>query len=141
VKSGSTSNYGRATTLRVDGDPVTTAYLKFSVPDPGGTILRARLRVWVSAGSSSGFEVHKVSDTTWSETAMTWSNAPSIDPSVVASTGRTTTGTWVTIEVTQVVTGSGTYCLALVSNGTSSSTYGSRESGSTAPQLLLDVAS
>jgi hypothetical protein len=138
--SNPTSNYGRATTLRVDGDPVTNGYLKFTVTGLNGSVARARLKLFATAGSSNGFIVRRVADSSWSETAVNWSNAPAIDggPAVAAS-GRTTTGRWVTIDITPAVTGNGTFTVALTPAGTSSS-YGSRES-TTPPQLLVDVTS
>jgi hypothetical protein len=98
--------------------------------------------MYVTAGSSGGFAVRRVADSSWSETALNWSNAPAIEGGPpVATTGRTTTGTWVTLDITPAVTGNGTFTIALTSPGTSSSSYGSRESTTTAPQLLVDVAS
>ena len=72
---------------------------------------------------------------------MNWNNAPEIDSVVLSSTGQTTTGTWVTVDITPLVTGNGTVTVALTSGGNSSSSYGSRESGGTAPRLLLDASS
>jgi fibronectin type 3 domain-containing protein len=141
VKASSpTSKYGTAAVLRVDADPVTNAYLRFTVSGQTGVVLRARLKIWVAAGSSTGFVVHRVADSSWSETLMNWNNAPTIDNASIAATGPTTTGTWVTVDITPLVSGNGTFTVGLTSNGASSSSYGSRESG-TAPQLLLDVTS
>ena len=141
VKASSpTSRYGTATLLRVDADPVTNAYLKFTVAGPTGTVLRARLKIWVAAGSSSGFVVRPVADSTWSETLTSWNNAPPIGSTSIAATGRTTSGTWITLDITPLVVGNGTLTVGLTSDGASSSSYGSRESG-TAPLLLVDVTS
>ncbi|MEV0809078.1 DNRLRE domain-containing protein [Micromonospora sp. NPDC050200] len=139
-ESSPTSRYGTATVLRVDGDPVTNAYLKFTVSGQTDVVLRARLRIWVAAGSSTGFVVRPVADSSWSETSTDWSNAPSIGSASIAATGRTTSGTWVTLDITPLVSGNGTFTVGLTSAGASSSSYGSRES-STAPLLLLDVTS
>jgi fibronectin type 3 domain-containing protein len=141
VKASSpTSRYGSTPVVRVDADPVTNAYLKFTVSGQSGTVLRARLRVWVAAGSSSGFVVRPVADSSWSESLMSWDNAPLIDETSIAASGRTTSGTWVTLDITPLVSGNGTFTVGLTSSGASSSSYGSRESGSP-PQLLVDVAS
>jgi hypothetical protein len=59
---------------------------------------------------------------------------------VVSSSGATTIGTWVTVDITPLVTGNGTVTVALTSGGLSAASYGSRES-SMAPQLLLDATS
>ncbi|MFG2057490.1 DNRLRE domain-containing protein [Micromonospora sp. NPDC048930] len=141
VKASSpTSNYGSTPVVRVDGDPVTNAYLKFTVSGQTGSVLRARLRIWVAAGSSSGFVVRPVADSTWSETSTNWNNAPAIGSTSVAASGRTTSGTWVILDITPLVSGNGTVTVGLTSSGASSSSYGSRESD-TPPQLLLDTTS
>ncbi|MEU1837664.1 CBM96 family carbohydrate-binding protein [Micromonospora chersina] len=141
VKASSpTSNYGSTPVVRVDGDPATNAYLKFTVSGPSGAVLRARLRIWVAAASSSGFVVRPVADSSWSEGAVNWNNAPAIGSGSVAASGRTTSGTWVTVDVTPLVDGNGTVTVGLTSSGASSSSYGSRESA-TPPQLLVDVTS
>ncbi|GAA4574613.1 hypothetical protein GCM10023176_41990 [Micromonospora coerulea] len=139
-ESSPTSRYGSTTVLRVDGDPVTNAYLKFTMSAQTGLVLRARLKIWVAAGSSTGFVVRPVADSTWSEALTNWNNAPLIDNTSIAATGRTTSGTWVTLDVTPLISGNGTFTVGLTSIGASSSSYGSRES-STAPLLLLDVTS
>ncbi|MFG3691637.1 DNRLRE domain-containing protein [Micromonospora sp. NPDC047740] len=141
VKASSpTSRYGSTSVVRVDGDPVTNAYLKFTVSGQTGAVLRARLKVWVAAGSSSGFVVRPVADSTWSESLTNWDNAPTIGDTSIAASGRTTSATWVTLDVTPLVSGTGTFTVGMTSSGASSSSYGSRES-STPPQLLLDMTS
>ncbi|MCW3813903.1 DNRLRE domain-containing protein [Micromonospora sp. DR5-3] len=141
VKASSpTSRYGSTPVVRVDGDPVTNAYLKFTVSGLTGEVRRARLKVWVAAGSSSGFAVRPVADSSWSETLTNWDNAPLIDSTSIAASGRTTTGTWITLDITSLISGNGTITVGLTSSGASSSSYGSRESD-TPPQVLVDVTS
>lgn len=131
------SNYGRAVTVRVDTSP-TNAYLKFTVTGVTGPVFRARLRIYTTAGTTPGIVARGVTDTSWSETAMTWNTAPAIDGGDPAgASGKTVTDTWATVDVTPLITGNGTYSVALTAGGTSSS-YASRESA-TVPQLLLDV--
>ena len=142
VKASSpTSRYGTATLLRVDADPVTNAYLKFTVSGQAGMVLRARLKIWVAAGSSSGFVVRPVADSTWSETLTSWNNAPPIGSTSIAATGRTTSRTWVTPSTSRPWSSAMARSPSVsTSDGASSSSYGSRESG-TAPLLLVDVTS
>jgi len=137
--ASATSNYGRATTVRVDATP-TIAYLKFTVSGLTGPVTRARLRVWTTAGTTPGILARGVTDTSWAEYGMTWNNAPAVaGGNPAGATGRTVTDTWAAVDVTPLITGNGTYTIALTHNGTSSS-YASREAGANvAPQLLLDV--
>jgi fibronectin type 3 domain-containing protein len=132
-----TSNYGRATALRVDTSPTNT-YLKFTVSGLTGPVARARLRVYTTAGTTPGVYARGVTDTSWTEYGMTWNNAPAINGgSPVSTSGKTVTDSWATLDVTPLITGNGTYTIALTNNGSSSS-YASRET-TTVPQLLLDV--
>jgi hypothetical protein len=130
-------NYGKATTVRVDTTPTNT-YLKFTVSGLASPVTRARLRIYTTAGTSLGFFARGVADTSWSETGLIWNNAPAINGGDPAGwSNKTVTGTWATVDVTSLISGNGTYTIAMTNNGTSSS-YASRES-STVPQLLLDV--
>ncbi|HEU4349298.1 MAG TPA: metallophosphoesterase, partial [Actinoplanes sp.] len=73
-----TMNYGKATTVRVDTSPTNT-YLKFTVSGLSGPVTRARLRIYTTAGTTPGIFARGVADTSWSETGLTWNNAPAIN--------------------------------------------------------------
>ncbi len=136
VNSGSpSSNYGTSTSLRTDGSPVLNSYLKFSVSGLTGTIKSATLRVYSNSSSSTGYSAHGVTDTTWGETTITYSNAPAMG-GIVSTSGTFSTGVWTSADVTSLVTGNGTFSIALTSTGAQIN-LASRESGANAPQLVI----
>jgi hypothetical protein len=133
-----TTNYGTATQFRVDGSPIVRSYLRFNVQGLTGTITRVTLRVYAKSSSSTGYTVYAVSNNTWTETTITYNNAPLIGSSVGSSPGFSA-GVWTTATVSSLVTGNGTINIAL---GTSSSTaisLASREDAAFAPQLVIET--
>ena len=66
-------NYGGLGELWADSSPTTRSYLRFQVTGVTGTVSHALLRVYAKAGHSTGFRVQKVTNTTWSERATTYS--------------------------------------------------------------------
>src|SRR5918996_982434 len=74
------TNFGAASALRVDGDPVEQSLLKFSISGIGqGRVVAAKLRLFCVDTSSFGGDFHRVSDSSWSEETVTWENAPAED--------------------------------------------------------------
>jgi hypothetical protein len=131
-----TQNYGTSKNLRLDGDPITNTYLRFDVKG-ASDIAKATLRLYNASASNSGYEVMSVSSVTWSETGLTYNNAPAYG-ALLGSSGATKTGTWTELDVTSVVKANGSYSFALARRSTTSATLMSREgSVSTAPQLVL----
>jgi hypothetical protein len=132
------TNYGSRTTLRFDGSPVVRTFLKFDVMGVVGTVQKATLRVYANSASSSGFAVHTSADTTWSESAITDTNAPPIS-AALAQSGGFAAGGYVEVDVTSAIGGNGTYTLALTGIGTTAVSLASSESA-TPPQLVIQVA-
>jgi Calcineurin-like phosphoesterase len=132
------ANYGTAKTLRVDGSPIQTTYLRFTVQGITSPVASASLRVYTTAASSTGFEVRGVGDNSWSETAITYANAPPAGTKV-ATSGAVSSGLWVSIDVTPLVSGNGSVSLALTTPTKNVTTLASREaSASRMPQLVVD---
>jgi transglutaminase-like putative cysteine protease len=89
----------------------------------------------VADTGADGGRVYLVGNNDWTETGITWSNAPVLG-AAGASIGLTGgVGTW--IEINVPVTGNGTWTLAVSGGGTDPVWYDSRESAN-APQLLID---
>jgi hypothetical protein len=131
-------NFGPAAGLRVDGMPIANAYLRFNVSVPvGETVTRATLRVFTTQTSGSGFTVHKVSDHGWGETTITYNSAPAVG-SQVATSGSYSANTYVSVDVTSLVSASGAVSMALKRSSSSSNTYNSREASSNRPQLVVE---
>ena len=145
--SSPTSSYGGATTFRLRGaSPTYNGYLKFDVAGVTGTVQSAKLRLFVTDRSVDGGHLYEVSNnflgtsTPWTESALTWNNAPAIAGTELQSVGATTLNTWVELDVSSVVTGNGTYSFGLTSPSTDSEYYSSKE-GANPPQLVLTLSS
>jgi PKD repeat protein len=142
IKSSSaTKNYGTVTDLQVRLGNSTTphtyrSYVKFAVSGLARAPRSAKLRLYVVDPSAVGGLVHAVSSS-WTESGITWNNAPLIEGSPLATIGPVSLNTWAEIDVGSVVTGNGTYSFAL-KEGTSSDSahYASRETA-TRPELVV----
>jgi hypothetical protein len=132
------TSHGTSPRLRVDGgkDPAVESYLTFSVSDIAEPIGRASLRLYATSDTKDGPAVYTASSN-WTETGITWANRPSHAADPIATTGPVTSDTWVEFDVTAVVTANGTYSFALATSSADGLNFGSRESGDTAPQLVI----
>ncbi|MBM7776233.1 hypothetical protein JOD54_006437 [Actinokineospora baliensis] len=145
VDNGSTgTNYGTSGQLGVDGSPVKRIFLRFTVSGLTAPVTGATLRVHTDdvSGSNSpaGGTVKGLSSTSWSETGTTWSNQPAIDGATLATLGSVSRNAWYEVNVGSLVTGNGTYSIAITSTNSDGADYDSRESGSsTAPQLVVST--
>lgn len=136
-----TRNYGTLTDLQVRLGNTTTphtyrSYLKFTVRGLSGPPASAKLRLWVTDATKDGGVLHAVSND-WTETGITWNDAPAIAGTPLANVGSVALNSWKEIDVGAAITGDGTYSFAIM-EGTSSDSalYSSREAVN-GPQLVL----
>jgi hypothetical protein len=122
----------------VDGSPILRSYLRFNVQGLSGTVNRVTLRIFANSASSSSLVASGVSNNTWTETGINYDNAPPVGSSL-GSSSPVTAGAWISIDITAYVTGNGTYNLALTTPGSTAISLASRESGATAPQLIIET--
>jgi hypothetical protein len=150
VKSTSaTTNYGSQPTLRVregtsSTDTFYRTYIKFQVTGLTGTVndVKLRLKVDTSSGSDgpdSG-DVYLLSDNSWSESTLKWSNAPAISGSPVGTAVPAPLGATIYIDLGKAITADGTYTLALRSHSTNSVIYLSKEAGNVPPTLVFSTS-
>jgi len=132
-----TRNYGTATTIRAGASPIRNGYLRFALSGLSDPVTKATLQVYARSNSSTGITLHGVSDSSWSETGITYVNAPPINASV-ATSGTMTSGTWVSLDATPLVKGNGTISVALKTTSSSSKTLDSREA-SNKPRLIVET--
>ncbi len=139
VKSSSpSSNYGSASYLRLrDASPSYRTYIQFQVSSLSGTPWRATLRLYAYDGSNSGGDVYSVANS-WTESGITWNNAPAISGPALDSLGAVADDTWAEYDVTDAVTGNGTYSFAVQNSSTNSLYLRSREGASNPPELVID---
>jgi hypothetical protein len=132
------NNYGIATSLRSDRDPIRRPYFTFQVTGTQANVTRARLRIFATTKSTTAISVRQVIPTTWGERTITWTNAP--PPGVVVGTHPAFASPgWISIDVTPLVTGNGPVSLLVDTTSSTSSAYASRET-TTPPRLLVDSA-
>ncbi len=135
VVSGSSSNYGSTTVLRLDTSPATNSYLRFKVSGLSGPPSQATLRMYANSSLAAGFAVYAVSNDTWGEKTITFANAPSYGP-LIAKTGAVASGSYASVDVSPYVTGNGDVDFALVGLSSTALSLGSRES-THPPQLVI----
>jgi hypothetical protein len=135
-----TVNFGTATSLRVDGDPVTVSYLKFDVQGLATAPTRATLKVVSPISSTTPINAKSVADTTWTETGVTYNNAPAVGQTPVASDTPSTTNDVLSFDVTSLVNGNGLVSIALDTTSSTSKSPPSRENPTVEyrPQLVID---
>lgn len=117
--SNASTNYGSATTLVVKESTnlsfARRAFLKFDLTSYT-SIASAKLFVYGSAQQGMDINAYKVSPDTWSESTITWNNAPTFGTYIgAASLG--TSDQWYEIDVTTAakdeITGNGTFSIGL----------------------------
>jgi hypothetical protein len=140
-----TVNRGSKSFLSIDNSPQKDALLKFNVSGIGAkTVQSAKLRLVASSASAAGGEFRRALSNNWTETGVTWNNAPAADSFLIAKLGKVLDRQVVDVDVTSVVRNDGTISFRIsnsVSDGTNYD-YKSREAGSSLqPRLIIVVAS
>jgi hypothetical protein len=135
---------GGAKTMIVDASPARIAYLRFVVSGVGSrTVAQATLFLTVDSGSGadspSAGTLHRVADTSWSESSITYKKRPALGE-VLASGGSVSRKQEVGFDATAAVSGDGTYSLALDTASQDDVRYLTREAKSGRPRLVLTLA-
>lgn len=133
------SNFGSVNSLEVDGSPVYDFLLKFNVTGVGsGSISSAMLRLHNINASSNGGSIN-VTDSSWTESNVTWNSAPVAGTTVVDSLGSVSPGNWYELDVGSVLNGDGLYSFRLISSSSDGADYFSKE-GPFPPELVLTIS-
>ena len=137
------TNYGAATAIGTDNSPIKRILLKFTVTGlEGRQVLSARLRLSCVNPSGVGGIFHRVADTSWSESGATWNNAPASDTATLGQLGAVAIGNWYEVNVSQLVSGDGTFSLDATSTSSDGADYSSKEGAAgSAPQLVVTTSS
>ena len=132
-------NYGTATELRVDSDPETLTYLKFTVSGITTPVLGATLRIHALGRQTIGFQV-RTADGDWSESKLTYAAQPA-QGTVAGNSGLIAGEATIEVVLAPVITGDGQFSFVLFTTGTTALAFASREAGDpTAPVLVVEVA-
>jgi acid phosphatase type 7 len=128
------------TWVSMDASPRRDGYFRFTVTVPSGQqVSSAQFRCWAGSTNSAGASLWTTSST-WSESTLTWNNAPkpnfALPPS--GSTGAVHASSYATANVTSAITGSGTYTLvARTTSKTQWSCASKENTGRRAAQLIV----
>jgi hypothetical protein len=133
--STAAGNYGTATSLRTDSNPLRIAFLKFE--RPAGTITGLKLQVYRTAGSgSTPLVLRTVDSENWTETGVTYRNRPGRTTFNAGSLAGGGAG-WVETAVpVSALNASGTTTLAIERASSRNVSVASRET-SNAPRLIV----
>jgi hypothetical protein len=140
-------NYGTANEMRVQntGSVSMTGYLRFDVTGLTRPVQSAKLLLYVTNASAQAGSIYLVGNnykdtqTPWTESGLTFANAPKIGDSPLSSLGAVGPNSWVEYDVTAALAGNGTYSFALKSASTDDVRYSTKE-GANGPQLVIDQA-
>jgi hypothetical protein len=137
------TKYGSSTSLRVDASPTVRSYLRFSLASVTGTVTKATLLIWAKSSQTTGYDGFALADpgASWSESTISYSNAPALDTTKIGSSGPVTTGTWTSMDVTQLASAGHVLNLAVATTSNTALALASRESGATSPQLVVETTS
>ncbi|UCF35517.1 MAG: DNRLRE domain-containing protein [Acidobacteriota bacterium] len=141
-------NYGTDDSLRLRESSGQSRYsfLKFIVGSVPGTIVSARLRLYVTNGSPDGGSLFSVDNSfrgtsvPWTEQEINWGNAPLVGGGALASAGPVAAGNWIELDVSSAVTSPAIYSFGLRSSSGNSTLFSSKE-GAAPPELVVEVAS
>ncbi|MCL4560171.1 MAG: DNRLRE domain-containing protein [Chloroflexi bacterium] len=134
------ANFGTNPSLRVDASPVTRSYLRFDVKDINGRpVQSAKLRVYANSSSHDGYDLNLETNNSWSETKITYANAPAVG-ALLGRSGRFNGGKWTEVDVTKDIQQDGMYSLVMVSIDKTSINLAAREDRhGHAPQLVITL--
>jgi acid phosphatase type 7 len=130
------TNYGGSQQIRFDASPVVNGYLTFKVQGLNAPVAGAQLKIYANSSTSVGCKVFAVPNVAWGERAITYNTAPSLG-NQIGSIGAFRGSSWITIDVTPLVTGNGTFSLAISGLNATAVSLASRETGTKAPQLIV----
>jgi hypothetical protein len=147
-RSGSPStNYGNSPALdvRTANNDNRWAYLSVDTSARSGTITSAILRLFVrnAGGGTNNVAVRSVATTTWAQASLNWNNRPATGSTLANFTVNSTTGSWVSVNVTAYVAaerlaGRTRVCFALVEPSRGSLVQvDSREASANRPEIVL----
>jgi hypothetical protein len=146
-KGAPSRNFGTATTLRVR-DPGVKTHLKFQVSGipADQSVETATVRLFSPTGDTCstvgiGTDLYRAASDAWTETGITFNNAPGKTGGRLATADGFRSGSYVEFNVTGVVTGNGTLGLFLempaCSTDSAPTKFNSKEATSNRPQLVL----
>ncbi len=134
-------NFGTSDYLEVfsaEGQNI-ESYTRFTVSGLTGIIQNATFRVYSTTPVTNNGPAVYATNTTWSETGLTWNNRWARMSGAINSQAAISGNSWVEYDVTSLVTGDDEYAFLLAGDISNSLRFSSREGGN-APQLVITVS-
>lgn len=132
------------TYVSMDASPLRYGYYKFAVTVPAGeAVTSAVFKCWPGSSNTSGMGLWTTTSG-WSETTLTWNNAPVPNFGLPASgnTGAVTSGSYSAVaDVTSAVTGTGTYTFVGKTTSATQWSCTSKENSGNHPAQLIVTSS
>jgi hypothetical protein len=130
--------FGASLDLRVDGGNQEMAFLKFDLSSVSAAVDVAMLKLYITNGSDGQQFVHAVDNNTWTESSLTWNNAPALGQEIGMTTGGEKEGI-LYVEVTDYINEKigGLASLAFQSEDTDQLYFSSSEASYFPAQLVL----
>ncbi|UCH88424.1 MAG: DNRLRE domain-containing protein, partial [Thermoplasmata archaeon] len=130
--------FGAGLELNVDGGNQEMAFLKFDLCSVSAPVEVAMLKLYITNGADGKQYVHEVSDNSWTESTLTWNNAPDLGKEIGMTTGGEKEGI-LYVEVTDYINEKigGLASLAFQSEDTDQLIFSSAEASSYPAQLDL----
>jgi hypothetical protein len=143
VRSGSyaNQNFGTSSLMQADTDEsgtITQSYVRYSIGNLG-TITSAKLRFYITNGTSSGPEIRRISDSAWGETTITWNNKPAVDGVLLGTVGSVSALGWLEVDVTSHVTSNSVLSFAMIPRSSDGMNTSTREASSNKPELVINA--
>ncbi len=137
----SDANYGDSDKLIIDNSPINHFLMTFNVAGVDtNQVTSATLRLYNTNGTSKGGDFYQVINPSWDEDTITWNNAPSEEPTLLASLGRVIPENWYEVDLTNIVTGDGLVSLKVISTSSDGAFYASKEDSTEfVPELVLTI--
>lgn len=134
------NNYGRVTTLQVDGSPVKIIYMKFDLSSLAGKkVSRARLRYKVANQSNGTQNFKNVSNTTWTESGLVYANRPALSGTIASVKGGVL-GAWIEVNLTTAVQSKAgqRFAIGIDSSASDALYFYSKEASVDRPTLVVE---
>lgn len=144
VNSGApNTNYGNATALTIISNPVKTAYFKYDLSlYKDLSISKAVLNLKVTNATTNTEKIFPVTDTTWTETTITFNNRPVSDLIPVTTFRPSRTGT-VVVDLTSYIKANAGRVISFTiqAGGTNNLIIASKEAATGKPSLNITYTS
>lgn len=138
-KSSPNQNYGKSTTIRVNGSSsvMREGYLRFNVSGIEGPVTKAELYLTSDDDDTDDGPAVYLADNTWNEAGITYNNRPAKAAEKIADLKNIEEDQTVIVDITSVIAGNGMYTLALIPTSSDGIRFLSREASANRPSLKI----